>query len=127
MKDYKRKRHITNNTRDSVRCNDLKKSLNSSERQRGRSIAVSELEDYLVPKDPYEFGCKCSSCMPDWKSYTPITMQTTGGKFISTLMRLGILEGGIHDDLRSLTKNGYSHHPHWELLEKLATNKDGLI
>lgn len=46
MKAYKRKRHIINNSRDSVRCNDQRKYLNSSERQRGRSIAVSELEEY---------------------------------------------------------------------------------
>ena len=45
-KSYKRKRHIINNTRDSERCNDIRKSLNSSERQHGRSIAVSELDEY---------------------------------------------------------------------------------
>lgn len=45
MKAYKRKRHITNNTRDSYRCNDLRKSLNSSERWRGKREAVSMLSD----------------------------------------------------------------------------------
>ena len=46
MKSYKRKRHLISDARDSKRCNDIRKSLNSSERQRGRSLAVSELEQY---------------------------------------------------------------------------------
>lgn len=54
MKSYKRKKHIINNSRDSERCNDIRKSLNSSERQRGRSIAVSELDEYQFYKSEDE-------------------------------------------------------------------------
>lgn len=46
MKAYKRKRHLINDSRDSNRCNDLKKHLNSSERQRGNSEAVSGIKEY---------------------------------------------------------------------------------
>lgn len=45
-KAYKRKLYKECDYTDKERRQDIRKSLNSSERQRGRSIAVSELNEY---------------------------------------------------------------------------------
>lgn len=118
MKNYKRKRHLINNTRDSERCNDLRKSLNSSERQTAKRDIKHQLEYKESLWDNYWYPHEDHS---DWKYYAPIAMHTTGGRFITTLMRLDILEGGDPTNRRRI------YHPHYELLEKLSTNDDGLI
>lgn len=125
-KNYKRKIHIINNTRDSERCNDIRKSLNSSERQQIKRELKNQLEDKGSFYDDFYY-----SDSDDWKAYTPLSMQTTGGRFISTLMRLGVLEGGPHKDWHDLRKNlkhqNFFYHPHYELLEKLAVSPSGII
>ncbi len=119
MKNYKRKRHLINNTRDSERCNDIRKSLNSSERQ----AAKREIQEALQPNSYWDDYYRYYDEYDEWKHYTPLAMYTTGGKFITTLMRLGVLEGG-DPTARPRTM---SYHPYYELLEKLSTNDDGLI
>ena len=45
-KQYKRKLYHECNSSDKTRRQDIRKSLNASERQRGRSIAVSEMREH---------------------------------------------------------------------------------
>ena len=126
-KNYERKRHIINNTRDSERCNDIRKSLNSSERQDSKKQIKEELESF--EEERYELRYHHDDL--DYKEHPPLAMLTTGGRFISTLMRLGLLEGGPHKDWYDLRKNlknqNFFYHPHYELLKKLAVSPSGII
>ena len=51
MKQYKRKRKIIANSRDSEGCNDLRKSLNSSERQQGKRESEDGKKEYSTIHD----------------------------------------------------------------------------
>lgn len=128
-KNYKRKIYLENMSRDSERCNDIRKPINSSNRQEAKRDIKQELEDDGVWYDwcddyPHEDP-------EDWKYYAPMAMLTTGGRFVSTLMRLGILEGGPHKDfidlMKKLRHKNFFYHPHHDLLEKLAVSPDGII
>lgn len=88
-----------------------------------RQIQNNEHEQWLSKFENRYYGCNCQSCNPSWKDYTDISMYTTGGKLITSMMRLGILEGG---DPTSRKTRGTYHHQ-YELLEHLATNDEGLI
>lgn len=123
-KPYKRKIYIENDSRDSERCNDIRKSINATNRQEGKREISSQMEpeqldDYFMYTDW------------DWKEHAPCSMLSTGGRFVSTLMRLGILEGGPHEDFIDIIRNNRHAnifwHPHEVLLKHLATNKDGVI
>jgi hypothetical protein len=129
-KKYKRKIYMENMSRDSERCNDMRKYINSSYRQESkREVAQNILEhdtySWYEYMDGY-YGDHYYS-RDDWRHYWPVTMHSLGGKFIHTLMRLDILEGGNIHNFRDLRRNGYSHHPHYQLLEKLAVTPDGII
>lgn len=131
MTDYKRKIHIINNTRDSEKCNDLRKTINSSYRQKAKVEIKKQLEDEgSFFDDEYDYAYNTDH-WEDWKWHPDIAMQTVGGKFLSTLIRLGLIEGGPHKDwyelrAHSKTKN-FFYHPCPELLRKLTSNDDGLI
>jgi hypothetical protein len=51
MKQYKRKRHIEENTSD-IKPKKFRNYFNKSERQRGKSIAVSGVDEYEQQHDP---------------------------------------------------------------------------
>ena len=123
MEHSKRKIHIINNTRDSENCNDIRKCINSSNRQKVKIQIKNQLEELDYDYE-YDYGWwynydKSSYYGYNWRYDFSVLRSTAGGKFIETLSRFGILS---------------FNHKHYEdeeiifdLLKKVSTNKDGLI
>lgn len=118
MQQHKRKIYIINNTRDSEKCQDLRRHLNKTERQRGKQEVKEQLHEPDYRWD--NFGDSLDDLIDEFYS-SHWKMNSTGGKFISTLMKLNILKG----DGRSFP--AVFLHPHKELLDHCATNSDGII
>lgn len=84
-KRYKRKIYIESNSRDSHGCNDMRKSINTSERQRGKSEALEQIQEAYYAKHELPDPCYYT------KSFTTYT-SSVGGQLILTLIKLDIVD-----------------------------------
>jgi hypothetical protein len=122
MKIYQRKLHIEKNSADLDSAREIRKALNSSERQRGKREIEEQLPEFFFTysrewnelNNPYPH-----EHWSDWQSWRPFTEYTIGGKFLTTLTRLGLLEDRTWDNRRNQNT--------WWLYELVSVAPDGYI
>lgn len=130
MKSYKKKRHTINNNRDSERCNDMRKSINSSERQQSKR----EIKDYLECPDKYNYDRYDRLYDSNYPGYAYHDMdyyymsQSHGTKFIYTLAKMDLLE--VDNDMRNSIGKIILYrliNKYHKLVDKFKYNKDGYL
>jgi hypothetical protein len=100
-KPYKRKIYLENNSRDSSKCNDIRKSINSSERLKSKQLIKKQTiqchDNYFHQED----ACMCYLCIKqaiiheehlrESSRYYSATY-SVGGKMLQSLVKLGLIE-----------------------------------
>jgi hypothetical protein len=128
MKIYERKLHTETNSLDLDSGRAIRKSLNSSERQRGRK----ELEEQLPPQfftysrewnelnNPYPHEHR-----DDWRGYKPFSECTIGGRFLTVLTKLELIPS-LNRGWAAASDRRIVQDTHY-LYEKLAVAPDGYV
>jgi hypothetical protein len=103
MKVYERKLHIEKNTLDLDSCRAIRKSLNSTERQRGKKELSEMINDDMDFTFHHRYGdCSCYSCQDNYLDYLPfVDSSTIGGRFLTTLVKLDLMKSWKKDSSMS--------------------------